>query len=113
MPFCCDISAQAVVFPALGHFFIVQNLFFFSTQCDILRGAMTMVNGGLAILPDVCDDPASAHAKICRGIPAEDSDPCCEAKWENQDHEIKVTHLFTVYYSSSRKKLIALQTVNS
>ena len=72
------------MFPVSGTFFIVQNEFCLAVY--ILRGAMILVNGGLVILPHVCDDLGSVQSGHAGELLAEDSN----VSWkENRTFETK------------------------
>lgn len=58
--FYCRFSVQAIVFPVSGHFLLSRTSF--ALLCNILRGAMILVNGGLVILPHVPDDLGSVQS---------------------------------------------------
>lgn len=65
------------MFPVSGHFLLSRTSF--ALLCNILTGAMVLVNGGLIILPHVCDDLWSVRVDIG------------ELLFEDSKHSVKKT----------------------
>lgn len=57
---------------------------------------MILLNGGLVILPHVCDDPGSVQSGHTGELIAEDSNTLCQEKQENLDQWRNATLLHTV-----------------
>lgn len=81
------------MFPVSGHFLLSRTSF--ASLRNILRGAMIPVNGGLVILPHVCDDLRSVRSGRVGELLAEDSDTWCKGKQENWDQKKNATLLHT------------------